>query len=659
MRAMLSSPRFLRLRGLSPWMLLGMALILGAAVTVLSVRSSQRERAAMIHNMVDRAEALIWALEAGGRSGFCRPADNFRSLEPLLMETAKQPGIVFMAVAGNGGLMLAHNDAATLTPEQAAGVLPPPEEVGDRPAWRVRQWGDRKIFEVYRLFAPLQPEHATHPGNGMGRGMGHMRGRSMGPGLGLEPGRNPDAQNAPAIPQERGVWPPPPPGSILLPQVRRTLGLAMVGLDMRPFEATLAADHRNTLVSAALVAALALAAVVSLFWAHNYRRSRRLLRDQRAMAAEVVANLPLGLITSDPAGGVALINATALDMLGLVRDQAVGAPLRGLPGLDWNALAHELTKKGKIPDREARLHLPGRDPTAVSLSAAAVRNETGVFLGHVFAVRDITEVKRLRAEAQRHDRLAALGNLAAGVAHEIRNPLSTIKGVAVYLARRLTPGGREEEAARRMVDEVDRLDRVVSELLQFARPAAMPRSDGDVRAVIRHALRLAEADLQAKSIRVTEDLPPDFPNVPIHAERLTQALLNLFLNAAQAMSSGGTLRVCLTPLPGNALYRITVTDTGPGIAEAALSSIFTPYFTTRPSGTGLGLSIALQIVEGLGGRLHAANVGGTPGQGAEFTLILPLRPNTDANDANMEDADANRSATPVATPHEPPEKEQS
>ena len=215
------------------------------------------------------------------------------------------------------------------------------------------------------------------------------------------------------------------------------------------------------------------------------------------------------------------------------------------------------------------------------------------------------------------------------------------------------------DEARRMVDEVDRLDRVVSELLQFARPAAMPRSDGDVRAVIRHALRLAEADLQAKSIRVTEDLPPDFPNVPIHAERLTQALLNLFLNAAQAMSSGGTLRVCLTPLPGNALYRITVTDTGPGIAEAALSSIFTPYFTTRPSGTGLGLSIALQIVEGLGGRLHAANVGGTPGQGAEFTLILPLRPNTDANDANMEDADANRSATPVATPHEPPEKEQS
>ncbi len=603
-------------------MLLGLALILGAAVTALSVRSSQREREAMTQNMVDRAEALIWALEAGGRSGFCRPADNFRSLEPLLMETAKQPGIVFMAVAGSGGLIMAHNGAAALTTEQAAAALPPPEKVGEGPAWRVRQWGERKVFEVYRLFAPLRPEHQAHQGR-----MGRMFGRGMGPGM-MGEAAPPDAAGA------RRGWPPPPSaGPEEVPQTRRALGIAMVGLDMQPFEAALAADRRNTLVSAALVAALALAAVVSLFWAHNYRRSRRMLRDQRAMAAEVVANLPLGLITSDPGGAVALINATALDMLGLARERAVGASLRGLPGLDWAALARELAKKGRIPDREARLNVPGRRPAAVSLGAAAVRNETGVFLGHVFVLRDITEVKRLRAEAQRHDRLAALGNLAAGVAHEIRNPLSTIKGVAVYLARRLAPGGREEEAARRMVDEVDRLDRVVSELLQFARPGAMPRSAGDVREVIRHALRLAEADLQAKGVRVAQDLPPEFPDVPIHAERLTQALLNLFLNAAQAMSPGGELRVALAPLPDGNFYAITVTDTGPGIAEAALSSIFTPYFTTRPSGTGLGLSIALQIVEGLGGRLHAANVGGAPGQGAEFTLILPLRPDADATDA--------------------------
>lgn len=99
-----------------------------------------------------------------------------------------------------------------------------------------------------------------------------------------------------------------------------------------------------------------------------------------------------------------------------------------------------------------------------------MRNEDGVLLGNVFVLRDITEMKRLQTDAQRNDRLAALGHLAAGVAHEIRNPLSTIKGVALYIARRMPLGGREEEAAQRMIDEVERLDRVVSELLDFGPP---------------------------------------------------------------------------------------------------------------------------------------------------------------------------------------------
>ena len=270
--------------------------------------------------------------------------------------------------------------------------------------------------------------------------------------------------------------------------------------------------------------------------------------------------------------------------------------------------------------REQRKELQKQKKAAQIYHRERMRNEDGAFLGNVFVLRDITEMKRLQADAQRNDRLAALGHLAAGVAHEIRNPLSTIKGVALYIAKRMPLGGREEEAAQRMIDEVERLDRVVSELLEFARPGSFETVQADLGEVIGRALRLAEADLKAKNIAVVFEMEPGFPLVRISTERLTQALLNLFLNAVQAMDHGGTLRVSTRALP-EGLFSITVADTGPGIPVEIQASIFTPYFTTKSSGTGLGLAIVYQIAEGHGGRV---SVGNAPGH-AVFQRVAPVR----------------------------------
>ena len=181
-------------------------------------------------------------------------------------------------------------------------------------------------------------------------------------------------------------------------------------------------------------------------------------------------------------------------------------------------------------------------------------------------------------------------------------------------------GGREEEAAQRMIDEVTRLDRVVSELLEFARPGVFATEPVNLGEVIDRALRLAEADLQAGNIAVAREVEPNFPPVRVSPERLTQALLNLFLNAVQAMKAGGTLRVSARLLP-DGMFGISVADSGPGIPPEIQAAIFTPYFTTKSSGTGLGLAIVYQIVEGHGGRI---SVGNAPGHGAEFTLTLPV-----------------------------------
>lgn len=643
--------------GLSPWMLLGAALILGLTLVGLSVRSNQRERAFMVHNLTDRAEALIWALEAGTRTGLRLTPGTVLGLRPLLSETARQPGILYMAVTDTSGAILAQSgDGSPIpgVPDDAAPEfvptpmlvqpqdIPPLADVSDRPMWRVRKVDGKEVFEVFRVFAPLSRSHGQqHMGGQQYMGGGHgahgmgMMGRMMGHLSDID---GPDASDMPDNP-------PPPPGRGGFggrpgPEApRQVVGVALVGFDARPFEDALAQDARNNLLSAALAAALGLAAFVSLFWMHNNRRWRRIVRDQQVMAAEVVANLPLGLVISDPDGRIAMINDTALNMFGKQRAEifpsgtatsqgdaekpgrtARARRLRSLPGLEWEALVPRLAGGARILEQETTLAVPGIKPLSVSLGGAAMRNEDGAFLGNVFVLRDITEMKRLQADAQRNDRLAALGHLAAGVAHEIRNPLSTIKGVALYIAKRMPLGGREEEAAQRMIDEVERLDRVVSELLEFARPGSFETVQADLGEVVGRALRLAEADIKAKNIAVVFEMEPGFPLVRISAERLTQALLNLFLNAIQAMNHGGTLRVTTHTLPED-MFSIAVADTGPGIPAEIQASIFTPYFTTKSSGTGLGLAIVYQIAEGHGGRV---SVGNAPGHGAEFTLTLPV-----------------------------------
>lgn len=227
------------------------------------------------------------------------------------------------------------------------------------------------------------------------------------------------------------------------------------------------------------------------------------------------------------------------------------------------------------------------------------------------------KVAALQAEVARQERLAAMGTLAAGVAHEIRNPLSSIKGFATYFRARFEPGSKDRELAEVMIGEADRLNRVVTELLELTRPSELRLADTNPAELLAHAVKLVEGDCRSRGIDVATRCD-GAPRVPLDADRMLQALLNLLLNAVQSMPDGGVLTVSAQAVRDR--LELRVADTGSGIPREDLERVFDPYFTTKNQGTGLGLATVRTIVEAHGGRVRIVS---EPGRGTEVTLDLP------------------------------------
>ncbi|MEX3022669.1 two-component system sensor histidine kinase ZraS [Kluyvera sp. STS39-E] len=228
--------------------------------------------------------------------------------------------------------------------------------------------------------------------------------------------------------------------------------------------------------------------------------------------------------------------------------------------------------------------------------------------------------KLLTEATHRKEKLMALGHLAAGVAHEIRNPLSSIKGLAKYFAERTPPGGEAYELAQVMAKEADRLNRVVSELLELVRPAHLTWQSVDLNDVIGHSLQLVSQDAREREITLQFSPQPALCRIQADPDRLNQVLLNLYLNAMQSIGRHGVVTVAVAEC-GDGRVKVSVTDSGKGMTDEQRQAIFTPYFTTKADGTGLGLAVVQNIVEQHGGTIEVES---SLGKGAVFTFYLPV-----------------------------------
>ena len=630
---------------LSPWLFVGAAVVLGLAIAFWAVKNTRQEQENMARNLVERAGALMWAMEGSARAGM--GMHNTASyLQFMMEETAKQADIIYMAVITKDGGILAHSDRARiggrLYPDEGmAGITP-----FDHISWRVIKTGDgQRVFEAYRYFKPLPGFRA---GSGRHRRMmsenrhghrderpdrgprGSMRpwdGLFLPPSAGIAPSPPPAFRRDDASPLEAG----PKNGRAPVPDTGAGRDanqdgelLIIIGLDMAAYDSALVAGQRSTLFTAFLVGLLGVGGFISLYWAQSYKLSRRLLLDTRAYAEEVMGSLPIGLIIVDPSGKVGQVNGPAGRLLGRDAADLLGRTLDETQGEEWRALAARVDAGEPVLEEEHSLRNADGKAVPVSISASRVLNEEGRSLGRLFLLRDLREVKRLQAELRRSERLSTLGNMAARVAHEIRNPLSSIKGFATYLSSCCgTESGGDPavgEAARTMIGEVDRLNRVVSELLDFARPANLAIAPTDLGELMRRVMRLAAMDAESKGVSLRLEEPREALSAAVDGERITQALLNLLLNAVQATDGGGSVTLGALP-PEDGFAALLISDTGRGMEPEVLAQVFNPYFTTRATGTGLGLSIVSRIIEDHQGEIAMES---KPGLGTTVTVRLPL-----------------------------------
>lgn len=356
------------------------------------------------------------------------------------------------------------------------------------------------------------------------------------------------------------------------------------------------------------------------------QRQRRDVRDLQAFKAVVLQSVGAGLIVLDRERSVTAINRAGEEITGTVGARSLGRPWAALfgdavpiDGVEADLAAEPLA----APRRETVILRPDGQEVPVRLTFSALRSHDGRRLGLVAVCEDLSEIRAMEARMRDADRLAAVGRMAANIAHEIRNPLASMAGAIEALAGDnlgLDERGRLTEIVSR---ESARLDGIIRNFLDYARPAPLARHTVDVGALLDETLTLLQHRQLPSHLKVVHEFPDALP-WSVDGQQIRQAVWNLCLNAVEAMPDGGELHVGAR-VDGDTLW-ITVTDTGVGIMEADLAHVFEPFYSTKSGGSGLGLALVHRVAHDHGGWVDLRSI---PGVGTSVILSVPApRPET-------------------------------
>jgi signal transduction histidine kinase len=349
----------------------------------------------------------------------------------------------------------------------------------------------------------------------------------------------------------------------------------------------------------------------------------------------LVFNLRTGVLAITRQGRVAVMNDLAYRVLGLaVRSGDIGRPftevLHDCP--EVSRVLQQAFESDDLPNRaEMRLRKTGR---AIGYTLSRIHDDTGVLVGATLFFKDLTRVEQMEERDRLRDRLAALGEMAAAIAHEVKNPLASIEVMAGVLKRQLSEQPESLETLNDIIKEAKMANAIVVEVLEFVRPIQLQVDRVDLEEVLKDSITLAEGKRRRGAVSIKSVLSPEVPDLLADSHQLRQLFSNLLANAFEALGGEGHVEIRTSLLPGEEepsgtgdslppQVVVEIKDNGPGIAADDLERIFSPFFTTKPQGTGLGLAIVRKVVDAHDGRIDAVSA---PGRGATFRVTLPVVP---------------------------------
>lgn len=591
----------------SSWLLAAAGGLLILIVVTFAFHNLRLDERLMTNAMVQKAGTLSRVLHSGVRASFMSELRNHdwnreswpQHVQRVIDHLSEDSELLFfMIVDANGKIIVAKDSSLVGTQADVPALGEIMALTGNRKE-RQMFYGIRTMETFGRVFESVSPFVLIFP--------------PPPPPLG-----------------ERSLLGPPRDGSHLMFRLgpeNPPQGMSyfvVIGQSMKDFDRTMSRLRMQILMLSLAMLFVGLGGWFSLSAVQSFRISQKTLGDMQAFTSLLIARLPVGVIATDRAGRITTWNRTIAQLIQIKLRQTMGRrPADVLP----EQLARFFTAPGQgALDRETearevqvRVQL-GERRCELLCHPLTIFDSQQQYMGQVLLISDVTEIRSLEQRMRENERLAAVGRMAGGVAHEVRNPLSSIKGLALLLKNKFPAGSKEQDTAELLIQETERMNRTITEMLSFTRPSVLNMKRVDLKQLLEKSRFLIEAEAAENRIAICLQAAEGLQPVLGDADRLQQVIMNVLINGMQAMHEGGTLTMGLKNGTDPGMVELRITDTGSGIAPDLLNQIFYPYFTTKQGGTGLGLAISQKIIIDHGGTIALES---EPGKGSTVLIELP------------------------------------